>query len=176
MSPASRTKQQRDRTLMPLDPGRHWLAAGITGIPRQREWDAVKVVEAPGQPGDEAQFVVLQDRVLEEIGPDGFDPAPLAAALEGSIEPPFRAVAWRRPELWAVGACSIRVVEFADDPEGDMLEIVRHADALSIRVDGMPSGAPLPELEELGAARFETFVVRAQRLVDALFEVEIEPL
>ncbi len=31
---------------MPLDPGRHWLAAGITGIPRQREWDAVATVHA----------------------------------------------------------------------------------------------------------------------------------
>jgi hypothetical protein len=162
--------------LTPLDPGRHWLAAGITGIPRQREWDAVKVVEAPGSPGDEAQFVVLRDRVLVENEPDGFDPAPLLAALEGSIEPPYRAVAWRRPELWAVGACSIRVVELPSDREGDILEIVRTADGLSIRVDSMPSGVPLPELEELGAARFATFVVRARRLVGALFEVEVEPL
>ena len=161
---------------MPLDPGRDWLAAGITGIPRQREWDAVKAVDAPGIPGDEAQFVVLQDRVLSEAEPEGFDSAPLAAALEGSIEPPYRAVAWRRPDLWAVGACSIRVVELSRDLEGDMLEIVRNADGISIRVDGMPSGARLPELEELGAARFATFVVRARRLVDALFEIEIEPL
>jgi hypothetical protein len=161
---------------MPLDPGRHWLAAGITGIPRQREWDAVKVVEAPGSPGDEVQFVALSDRMLVESAPEGFDPAPLLAALEGSIEPPYRAVASRRPELWAVGACSIKVIELPDDLEGDMLEVVRTAERISIRVDGMPSGVRLLDLEELGVARFATFVVRAQRLVDALFEVEIEPL
>ncbi len=113
---------------MPLDPGRDWLEAGITGIPRQREWDAVKAVNAPGAAGDEAQFVVLADRVLVEEEPEGFDPAPLVAALEASIEPPYRAVAWRRPDLWAVGACSIRVVEMPRDLEGDMLEIVRNAD------------------------------------------------
>jgi hypothetical protein len=161
---------------MPIDPGRHWLAAGITGIPRQREWDAVKVVEAPGSPGDEGQFVALPDRVLVENEPDGFDPTPLTAALEGSIEPPYRALAWRRPDLWVVGACSIRVVELPGVRDGDIYEIVRNADGLSIRVDSMPSGTRLPELEELGAARFATFVVRARRLVDALFEVEIEPL
>jgi hypothetical protein len=161
---------------MPLDPSRDWLAAGITGIPRQREWDVVKAVNAPGRAGDEAQFVVLADRVLVEEEPEGFDPAPLAAALEGSIEPPYRAVAWRRTDLWAVGARSIGVADVPGDLEGDMVEVVRSEDGLSIRVDGMPSGARFPELEKLGAARFATFVVRARRLAGALFEVEIEPL
>ncbi|CAN5727017.1 hypothetical protein BH20ACT14_BH20ACT14_19340 [soil metagenome] len=162
---------------MPLDPGRHWLAAGITGIPRQREWDAVKLVEAPGSTGDEVQFVALPDgRIVLEAGPDGFDHSPLAAALEGSIERPYRAVARRRPELWAVGACSIGILELPRAPQGDALEVVRTADGLLIRVDGMPSGVHLPELDELGAARFVSFVVRAQRLTDSLFEVEVEPL
>ncbi|MBA3402559.1 MAG: hypothetical protein H0U05_11315 [Actinobacteria bacterium] len=162
---------------MPLDPGRHWLAAGITGIPRQREWDAVKLVESPGSTGDEVQFVALPDGlVLLEAGPDGFDALPLAAAFEGSIEPPYRAVARRRPELWAVGACSIRILELPRAPGGDALEVVRTADGLLIRVDGMPSGAHLPELEELGAARFASFVARAHRLTDSLFEIEVEPL
>lgn len=160
---------------MPLDPGRDWLAAGITGIPRQREWDAVKVVEAPGQPGDEAQFVALSDRVVVESGADRFDPTPLVDALASSIDRPFRAVAWRRPEQWAVGACSIRVVELPYQ-EGDVFEIVSNANAVSIRVDGLPSGTRLPELEELGRARFETFVVRARRIAGAQFEVEVEPL
>ena len=162
---------------MPLDPGRHWLEAGITGIPRQREWDAVKLVEAPGSPGDEVEFVVLPDeRVLVESGPEGFDARPLAAAFHGSIETPYRAVARRRPDLWAIGARSIRTLELPDAPPGDALEVVRNADGLLVRVDGMPSGARLPELEELGRTRFASFVVRAQKLVDSLFEVEVEPL
>ncbi len=162
---------------MPLDPGRHWLAAGITGIPRQREWDAVATTQGPGSPGDEAEFVVLRDgRVLVEAAPSAFDAAPLAMALAGSVEPPYRAVARRRPELWAVGARTIRVLELPRDRQGDLIEVVRNADGLSIRVDGLPSLASVPELEELGAARFATFVVRAERLTEALFEVEVEPL
>lgn len=162
---------------MPLDPGRHWLAAGITGIPRQREWDAVATAQGPGSPGDEAEFVVLSDgRVLAETAPSGFDAAPLVTALAGSIDPPYRAVGLRRPKLWAVGARVIRVLELPRDRQGDVLEVVRNADGLSIRVDGLPSLTPVPELEQLGTARFATFVARAERLTDALFEVEVEPL
>ena len=162
---------------MPLDPGQSWLAAGITGIPRQREWDAVATTQGAGSPGDEAEFVALPDgRLLVEAAADEFDATPLAAALEGSIQPPYRAVARRRPELWAVGARAIRVLELPRDRLGDVFEVVRTADGLSIRVDGVVSGAHLPELEELGAARFATFVVRAGRLTDKLFEVEVEPL
>ena len=46
---------------MPIDPGRDWLAAGITGLQRQREWDAVATSEADGTPGDEVAFVALAD-------------------------------------------------------------------------------------------------------------------
>ncbi len=162
---------------MPLDPGRHWLEAGITGIPRQREWDAVTLVEAPGSAGDEVEFVALpDDRILMESGPDGFDPAPLSVALQGSIETPYRAVARRRPDVWAIGALSIRTLELPGAPHGDALEVVQNAEGLLARVDGMPSAARFPELEELGRTRFASFVVRARRLTDALFEVEVEPL
>ena len=105
-SPARRTKQPHDAHLMPLDPGRHWLEAGITGIPRQREWDAVKLVEAPGATGDELEFVALPDgRVLLESGPVGFDPAPLVdgfprsdrASVPRSRTAAARALGGRRP-------------------------------------------------------------------------------
>ena len=161
----------------PVDPGSHWLEAGITGLARQREWDAVATVEAPGAPGDEAEFVALADgRVLVDAGPAGFDSEPLVAALEGSIERPYRALALRRPELWTIGARSIAVAELQRDPDGDVLELVQTADGVTLQVDGMPSLTHLPELEELGAARFPTYVVRVQRLEGKLFEVEVEPL
>jgi hypothetical protein len=161
----------------PVDPGNHWLEAGITGLARQREWDAVATVEAPGAPGDEAEFVALADgRVLVDAGPAGFDCEPLAAALEGSIERPYRALALRRPELWTIGARSIAVAELQRDPDGDVLELVRTADGVTLQIDGLPSLTHMPELEELGAARFPTFVVRVQRLEGKLFEVEVEPL
>ena len=161
----------------PVDPGDHWLEAGITGLARQREWDAVATADAPGSPGDEVEFVALVDgRILADAAPSGFDAEPLAAALDGSIERPYRALALRRPELWTIGARSIAVAELQRNPDGDVLELVRTADGVTLQIDGMPSLTHMPELEELGAARFPTFVVRAQRLDGKLFEVEVEPL
>jgi hypothetical protein len=158
---------------MPLDPAREWLAAGITGLARGREWDSVVLSEAPGTVGEELEFVALPGgRLLAESG----DPAPLAVSLEGAIEPPYRAVAVRREDVWAVGARSIKVVELPDDPGGDAMEVVRNAEEVSTRIDGIPSGAQLHELEALGAARSAAFVVRAHRLGDALFEIEVEAL
>lgn len=160
----------------PVDPGKHWLEAGITGLARQREWDAVATAEAPGSAGDEVEFVALADgRLLVHAGPDGFDPGPLAAGLEGAIERPYRAVGVRREELWAVGASAIETAElFLDD--GDEFELVRNADGMSLRVDGTPAAKVVPELERLGEARAATYVVRASRLMGALFEIEVEPL
>jgi len=54
----------------PIDPGSHWLEAGITGLPRQKEWDAVATSDAPGTVGDEVEFVALSDgRLLVGAGP-----------------------------------------------------------------------------------------------------------
>lgn len=162
---------------MPLDPSRDWLAAGITGIPRLREWDAVATVDAPGNPGDEAEFLALPDgRLVVESGPSGFDPSALAAALVRSLDPPYRALARRRSGLWAVGARSLDVRRLDPAPDGDEIEVVQDGGAIAIRVDGMPSTRAVPELERIGDARSGTYVVRARRLDGALFEVEVEPL
>jgi len=162
--------------VLPVDPGKHWLEAGITGLARQREWDAVATVDASGSPGDEAEFVALTDgRVLVDAGPDGFDPGPLAAALEGAIGRPYRAVGVRREELWAVGASTIETAELPVG-RGDDFELVRTADELSLRIDGVPTAESVPELERLGEGRSATYVVRAKRLDGDLFEIEVEPL
>jgi hypothetical protein len=162
--------------VLPVDPGKHWLEAGITGLARQREWDAVATAEAPGSPGDEAEFVALSDgRILVHAGPDGFDPEPLAAALGSAIERPYRAVGVRREDVWAAGACTIETAELPFD-RGDDFELVRNADELSLRVDGMPVAKIVPELEALANERWTSYVVRARRLVGSTFEVEAEPL
>jgi hypothetical protein len=165
-----------------LDPARQWLAAGITGLARGREWDAVATVEAPGTPGDEVAFVALPDgRLLPETdrrdqARDASPLQPLADALAGAIDPPFRALAVRKPDLWAVGAVSIDVRELGEDPGADTVEIVRTEDGVSTRLDDVPVSRPLPELEQLGESRAATYVVRAARLDGRLFEVEVEPL
>lgn len=161
---------------MPLDPGRHWLAAGITGLPRQREWDAVATAEAPGEPGAEAQFVVLAGgRLLVEGGPAGFDPAACAAALEGALQPPYRALAVRREELWAVGACTIEVARLDPDPPGTDLELTWDGSVLALSVDGLPADpARAPALERLAAEREQgPYAAHAHRLEGDLWEVQV---
>jgi len=159
-----------------LDPARHWLASGITGIARGREWDAVATAEAAGAPGDEIEFVALADgRLLATSGAGGALEA-FAGALAGAIDRPYRAVAMRQAELWAVGACSIDVAELEQDPGGDAVELVRTDDGLSARIDDVPTSRPLPELERLGEARASTYVVRATRIDGRLFEIEVEAL
>jgi len=160
---------------MPLDPGRHWLAAGITGIPRQREWDAVKLVEAPGTAGDDGEFVVLADgRVLVESG-SVFEPGPLAAALDGAVTAPYRAVAVRRDELWAVGACRIEVVQLDPSPDGSELELTWNGVTHLLTVDGAPASPTRAEaLERIATGRVRgSYAAHAHRLEGELWEIRI---
>jgi hypothetical protein len=163
----------------PVDPGEHWLAAGITGLPRQREWDAVATSDAPGDEGAQAEFVALADgRLILEDGPRGFDAAPLAAALEGAIEPPYRASALRRPELWAVGATRIEVARLDPDPHGDDLELTWDGSTLVLTEDGRPSSpAAALALERIAREREQgAYAANAHRLEGDLFEILVLPL
>jgi len=160
-----------------LDPSRQWLAAGITGLARRREWDAITTVDAPGAEGDELELVVLADaRVVVERSTAESDPAPLVSALADVVAPPYRALAVRRPELWVVGAVSIATIEFAAEVRGDEIEVVHDDEGVRVRLDARPSADRVPELERLGEARAPAYVARARRLADRTFEVEIEPL
>jgi hypothetical protein len=163
----------------PLDPGSGWLAAGITGLARQREWDAVATADAPGTPGDEVEFVALADgRLLVESRPPGLDPGPLAAALGDSIRPPYRALALRRNDLWAVGASAIEVVRLDPEPAGDDLELAWDGSTLSLVSDGIsldPNNAPA--LERIAREREHgSYAAQAHRLDGDLFELVVLPL
>ena len=163
----------------PIDPGSHWLASGITGLPRQKEWDAVATSDAPGTAGDEAEFVALSDgRLLVDAGPDGFDPEPLAAALDGAIERPYRALALRREEHWAVGASAIETTRLDPNPRGDDLELTWDGATLALVTDGMPADpSSAAALELLAAAREDgSYAAHAARLDDDLWEILVLPL
>ena len=160
---------------MPLDPGREWLAAGITGLQRQREWDAVATVEADGTPGDELAFVALADGtfVLESEG--SADPAAFAAALGDAVRPPYRALAVRRPELWAVGAVAIEVVRLDPDPPGNELELTWNGSTLALTVDDLPAvPSRATALERIARGR-ETgsYAAHAHRLRGDLWELQV---
>lgn len=148
---------------------------GIHGIHRLREWDAVTSVAAR-LPGTSASFVVLADgRVVVGEAEPGFDPEPLVSAL--ALTPPFRAEAVRRADdRWAVGARRLETVELRGDPGGEHVQLVWDGSERSVRVDDSPTLAGVPELERLGAARFDAYVVTATRLVGRTWEVTITPL
>ena len=160
----------------PVDPGPNWGEVGIHGVPRPRRWDAVDSVEAIDLEGDEVHFVALPngDLVVDEDEPAG-TVAPLAEAIEQSIERPYRAEAVRRDgEVWAVAASRIQVAEL--DAPGDDLQLAASNGERTLTVDGERSFGSVPELEQLGASLGRDFVVRARRLAGRAWEVEASPL
>ncbi len=161
----------------PIDP-RHpfWQVVGIHGIPREREWDAVASAEAPGLPGDDVEFVVLPDGslVVDEDVPDG-TLAPLADAL--SLPAPYHAFGLRQDaDVWSVAAKRVQVVEVPEHVEGDEIQLVVTDETRTLVVDDMLSSASIPSLEASAAEQFGSFVLRASRLDDLLWEVTVIPL
>jgi hypothetical protein len=146
--------------------------AGIHGIPRERQYDAVAATEAPDVEGDAARFVGLEDGSLLVEEGDG-DLTPLAEAIEQEIARPYRATAVRRGQTtWAVAAHRLRVVE-VPEPGGDEVELVVNGDEKTLVVDGNRSFGTIPELEQLADGNV---VIRAARLDNTLWEVRVDPL
>jgi hypothetical protein len=160
----------------PVDPGPHWGVTGIHGVPRPRRWDAVASAEAPGLTGDEVHFVALPNGDLvvdEDEPPDTL--APLADAIEQTLEAPYRAEAVRqKDDIWAVAARRIAVASFR--AEGDELELVSGEAGRTFTVDGERAFGTVPELERIGRAQGERHVVRAGRLDGDAWEIEADPL
>ena len=159
---------------MPLDPGREWLAAGITGLQRQREWDAVATAEVAGIAGDEVEFVALPDGTFVVESEGGADPTPFADAL-GDIERPFRALAVRRPEVWAVGAVSIEVGRLDPDPSGNELGLTWNESTLELTIDDIPADPGRAEaLRRIAASRVAgAYAAHAHRLRDDVWELSV---
>ena len=146
--------------------------AGIHGIPRERQYDAVATAEAPDAKGDAARFVGLEDGSLLIEEGDG-DLTALADAIEQDIARPYRASAVRRGETtWAVAAHRLRVLQLPE-PGGDQIELVLNGDEKTLVVDGNRSFGTLPELEALADG---DAVIRASRLDATLWEVRVDPL
>jgi hypothetical protein len=139
-----------------------WREVGIHGLQRPREWDEVRTVESD-LPGEEAHFVVLDDEILVEGGPEGAET--LADTI--SLAPPYRAEAVRRQEgVWAVAARKITVVRL-DGVDGDEVELTLRDGERTLFVDGNRAFGTIPALERDG-----DFSVRARRLDGDRWEVE----
>lgn len=160
---------------MPLDPGREWLAAGITGLQRQREWDVVATAEGDGASGDEVEFVALADGTFVVESGGGVDTAAFATALAESIEAPYRALAVRRSDVWAVGAVAIDVERLDPDPRGDELELTWNGSELLLTIDDLPAEpSQAAALERIADARVGgAYAAHAHRVRGDLWELSV---
>ena len=162
----------------PHDTTPRWGEAGIHGVARPRSWDAVVLATAPYE-GEGLSFVALPDGTLLTEDDDVPDEAlaPLAAALETSVSPPYRAEAVRRGEnRFAVAARVIDVTDVPEEIDGDEVDLTVYEGERELRVDGVRSFGSIPSLERLAASRFASYVLRARRLDEALWEVWVGPL
>jgi hypothetical protein len=152
--------------------------AVIHGAHRAREWDAVATVEVAGIERDAVHFVALPEGGLvvdEDVPEDALDR--LADAVEASLDPPYRAEAVRRAgDTWAIGARRTAVVELSTEIAGDEIELAVHDGERTLTIDGSASDERIPLLEELAATYGESYVARASRLDERLWEVEVFPL
>lgn len=157
----------------PFDTKPRWGEVGIHGVHRQRVWDAVATLEARELGGDEARFVALADGTLI-AETDDLDVEPLADALEGQLDAPYRAEAVRRGDgLWAVAGRRIVVVEVPEEVPGDHVTVTMRQGERTVEVDGERRFGALPTLEQLVG---DDTVLVAHRLDEALWEVEVTAL
>jgi hypothetical protein len=152
--------------------------AGMHGIPRNREWDAVTSAVAPDLPGDRVEFVALEDGTLftdDDLPENSL--VPLADALEGSVPAPYHALGLRQlADVWSVAALRVTVVEVPEDVPGDKIDLAVNDGERTILVDDTPAQGDVPTLEQFAAQQFGSFVVHASRLDETLWEVTVLPL
>jgi len=171
------------------DPGVfRWVETGVSGLPRAREWDATALVQAPslrGYADGEIEFRVFADgTVVGDVPPEA------VGELTGELGlgPPLVVRAVRRGDSeWTVGALQLESdlvslptgiaatsLEVAVPPGGETTLIV-DGEIVGEAPDG-PEGEALATLESLGAARFQAFAARADRVEDGRWELTIDPL
>lgn len=161
----------------PHDTRPRWGNAGIHGIHRFREWDALVRAEGVELDVDEVRFVALEDGTLVVDGDEDGDLAALAEAVEAELKPPYRAQAVRADEHgWTVAAEAIELVELSRELEGEELELTVRGGERLLLVDGAAAFGDTDELERLGEERGDDYVVRASRVDGDLWDVRVLPL
>jgi hypothetical protein len=161
----------------PHDTRPRWGEAGIHGIHRFREWDALVRVTGVELDVDEVRFVALDDGTLVVDGDEDLDLAPLAEAIEQELQLPYRAHAVRADDdAWTAAAEAIELVELPRELEGEQLELTVRQGERMLVVDGAPAFGDTSELDQLGAERGDDYVVQASRVDGDLWDVRVLPL
>ena len=169
--------------------------AGVTGIPRVREWDAVVVVELPELERSRIGEVEVVVPAAGEPLVRADEPVPhrvgdrIAAALDEELDRPYEALAVRQDAgRWSAGARSLRggaTLVFPAGLPATSLELAVAPDgAVELRADGEivdPALSPLfseaaAELERHGRARFQFFVARADKVAGGSWQLTVDPL
>jgi hypothetical protein len=165
-----------------------WVEAGVSGLARAREWDATTLAQAPslrGYAAAELEFRVFADgTVIGDVPPEA------VGELTGELglDPPLVVRAVRQSDsAWTVGALQLESelvslpagiaamsLEVAVPPDGETTLLVDGE--LADEVPDGPEAEAFAALESLGAARFQAFVARADRVEDGRWEVTIDPL
>ena len=149
---------------------------GVHGVPRPREWEVVATAVAPSLAGDRIVFVVLPDQTLLIEEGEGGELDPLADAVEGRLELPYRVIAVRQEDdRWGVAANRIEVVELPG-LGGEEITLTVHGDTRVLLVDGVEADESFPALDRLADERGDAHVLEAQRLDGDLWELRVTPL
>jgi hypothetical protein len=81
----------------------------------------------------------------------------------------------REGDAWSVAAKQIAVTELRDIPGEELLLTVQEG-AASLEVDGMPTITGLDRVLAAVPSEHESYVVRATRVRDDLWDVDVAPL
>lgn len=113
----------------------------------------------------------------------------VAEALDAELDRPYDALVIRKDRRrWSAGARELRLGDSIELPAGfpaTSLEVIRTPEgAFETRIDGEeidPALAPLvvdvvASLDRRGRQRFESFVVRADKVAEGSWQVTIDPL
>jgi hypothetical protein len=165
-----------------------WVESGVSGLARARDWDATALVQAPSLRGYEA--AELEFRVFADGTVVGDVPSEAVAELTGELglAPPLVVRAVRQGDSeWTVGGLQLESelislppgisamsLEVAVPPDGETTLLVDGE--MASDVPEGPEGEAFATLESRGAARFQAFVARADRVDDSRWELTIDPL
>lgn len=149
---------------------------GVMGVGPGRTWDAVAAAQAPELTGDSVIFFALDDGTLivtEDLADGAL--APVADALEETVQPPYRAAAARNEgDMWTAVAESVRIVELPG-VGSEEIELTVVDGERTLTIGDEQSDEPLPGLDAL-AAEHESVAIHAERVDRDLFAVDVFPL
>ena len=169
-----------------------WVEAGVSGVPRAREWDAVEVLDVPelaGLPISEVSFRVLEDGTVvpgEGDAPGAAVERLVSAASEIATIPLEARASRRGRSEWSLAVRELRLERIELPPGLEVQEIavaIAPDGGRTYLVDGEETDAPAPELrealellEQQGLRRFVAFVARAEQVAPGRWELTIDPL